>query len=199
MPIKFDCPWCSHTLTAPDSAAGVTAPCPKCGVQITAPADGEQPAGAGKASAVGPALDRRRREDPTAPLTSPPLPSSAPPSISMTPCRTRQGLADHTALRLVTGFLGHRFYTGHITMWIIQALTMGACALVWQTSHSSLPLPRFHRQSARRVALPRGDTVGRYRVVCDSGNPNHGLHRLKVIIWAKSGERRTSYSPVPAS
>ena len=37
MPIQFSCPHCGHSLSAPDSAAGVSGPCPKCRKTITAP------------------------------------------------------------------------------------------------------------------------------------------------------------------
>jgi len=37
MPMQFACPSCKAPLTAPDSAAGKTGPCPKCRATITAP------------------------------------------------------------------------------------------------------------------------------------------------------------------
>ena len=37
MPIQFQCPKCGKQLNAPDSAAGVTGPCPFCKATITAP------------------------------------------------------------------------------------------------------------------------------------------------------------------
>lgn len=167
MPIKFDCPWCSHTLTAPDSAAGVTAPCPKCGVQITAPADGEQPAGAGKASAVGPAGGSPTAgKTQSAPLTSHPLPSSAPtqiPPCDPMPRKAGKDWLTTLLLCLFTGFLGgHRFYTGHITTGIIQALTMGACGLWWLTDLAIVLAGRFRDSTGNRLVGSHYPAVTRW-------------------------------------
>ena len=58
MPVTFDCPRCSAQLTVPESRAGVSGPCPKCGQVIQAPMAAApptpKPAGAGVSPAVGP-------------------------------------------------------------------------------------------------------------------------------------------------
>lgn len=38
MPIEFKCPNCGTPLTAPDTAAGSSGPCPRCKARVTAPA-----------------------------------------------------------------------------------------------------------------------------------------------------------------
>jgi len=58
MPLTFNCPRCSAQLTVPESRAGVSGPCPKCGQVIQAPMAAApptpKPAGAGVSPAGGP-------------------------------------------------------------------------------------------------------------------------------------------------
>ena len=111
MPIKFDCPWCSHTHSA-RLGGGVTAPCPKCGVQIT-----HRQMANSQRERARPALwpcwriaDGGKTQ--SAPRPSP-LPSSAPTQYPMTHA-AQASTADHTAplpLHRVPG--GHRSHRTH--------------------------------------------------------------------------------------
>lgn len=93
MPIRFTCPACDKELEAPDSAAGVTAPCPYCSAQITAPADSGQPAAmaqppappAGAAPAAPGAPPAYPGGAPAYPAAPPPYPGAPPAYPGMPP------------------------------------------------------------------------------------------------------------------
>ncbi|HOJ20006.1 MAG TPA: TM2 domain-containing protein [Armatimonadota bacterium] len=66
-------------------------------------------------------------------------------------------------LCLVTGFLGgHRFYTGHITTGIIQALTMGACGLWWLADLATILAGRFRDSTGNRLVGSHYPAVTRW-------------------------------------
>src|SRR5690606_4741108 len=81
MPIKFHCGHCGAPIKAPDTHAGQTLPCPKCGSPVLVMADVVAP----PAPNVQPMVPPVASAQPSIPPVTSAPPAVAPPSVAVPP------------------------------------------------------------------------------------------------------------------